>query len=111
MFTQKQLKGIVFCAIGLLALIFAIIEFADGITSYGYMDLIAALVLITVGLFDAVVIPTGTQFKRPPQNYAPQQNYATQQNFAPQQNYAPQQNFAPQQNYAPQQNNYNNPNQ
>jgi hypothetical protein len=101
MFTQKQLKGIAFCGIGLLSLIFSIVEFASrhGSSTYGCIFLLAALTFAAIGLFDVVTFPVVTPVKR-----APQQNYYPQ-NQAPcnPQNQPP---CPPQQN-----NNDNNPNQ
>jgi len=98
MFTQKQIKGIVFCGIGLLSLIFSIVLFTDrGGYYFGFMYLLAALTFATIGLFDLVTFPANQVRRAPQQNYVPQ-------NQAP---YNNPQNQAP---YNPQNNNFNNTN-
>lgn len=105
MFTQKQLKGIAFCGIGLLSLIFSIIEFASryGSSTYGFIFLLAALTFATIGLFDVVTFPINQAPRAPRQNFNPQNGYPQNQAPCNPQNQAP---YNPQQN-----NNYNNPNQ
>ena len=76
MFTQKQIKGMLFCFIGLLSLIFSIVVFTDrGGYTYGFMYLLAAFTFATIGFFDVVdlaaLMGSGTIKNAPQQNNAP----------------------------------------
>ena len=77
MFTKKQFKGIIFCGIGALSLLFALLSFILYSGVFGFMFILASLTYAAIGLLD--LIPTEPQNRRAPQPPRPQAGYLPNQ--------------------------------